>query len=149
MLDLSYKYAAATSESQRTLLAAAGEAMLAMGAHGSLGVFIGFLLPNIAGLVMSFAMLTGKVFSKLNAYLGIAGSTLLLVYIVLVTFAPNIKAMATAVSMPGGLLSMAWMVMFTIRLFQISRKGLTRPAWVISRLRFSRNLQRPKCRSWL
>jgi hypothetical protein len=119
MLDLSHKYAAATTESQKTLLAAAGEAMLARGAHSSLGVFIGFLLPNIAGLIMSLAMLTGKVFSKVTSYLGIAGSVLLLLYIVLVTFAPNVKDMATAFAMPGGLLSMAWMVMFTIRLFQL------------------------------
>ena len=123
MLELSRKYASATTESQKTLFAAAGEAMLARGTHGSLGVFIGFLLPNIAGLIMSFAMLTGKVFSKVNSYFGIAGSALILLYIVLVTFAPNIKDMATAFAMPGGLLSMAWMVMFTIRLFQISRKG--------------------------
>ena len=123
MLELSRKYASTTTESQKTLFAAAGEAMLARGTHGSLGVFIGFVLPNIAGLIMSFAMLTGKVFSKVTSYLGIAGSALILLYIVLVTFAPNIKDMATAFAMPGGLLSMAWMVMFTIRLFQISRKG--------------------------
>ena len=123
MLELSRKYASATTESQKTLFAAAGEAMLARGTHGSLGVFIGFLLPNIAGLIMSFAMLSGKVFSKVTSYLGIAGSALILLYIVLVTFAPNIKDTATAFAMPGGLLSMAWMVMFTIRLFQISRKG--------------------------
>jgi len=123
MLELSNKYASATTESQKTLLAAAGEAMLARGSHGSLGVFIGFLLPNIAGLIMSFAMLTGKVFSKATSYLGIAGSVLMLLYIVFVTFAPSIKDMATAFAMPGGLLSMAWMVMFTIRLFQIARQA--------------------------
>jgi hypothetical protein len=123
MLELSHKYAAATTETQKILFAAAGEAMLARGTHAGLGVFIGFLLPNIASLIMSLTMLTGKVFSKVTSYLGIAGSALLLLYIVLVTFAPNVKDMATAFAMPGGLLSMAWMVMFTIRLFQISRKG--------------------------
>ena len=122
MLELSNKYATATTESQKTLLAAAGEAMLVRGSHGSLGVFIGFLLPNIAGLIMSFAMLTGKVFNKINSYLGITGSSLILLYIVLVTFAPAIKDMATAFAMPGGLLLMAWMVMFTIRLFQLSKQ---------------------------
>jgi len=121
MLELSNKYASATTDSQRTLLAAAGEAMLARGTHGGLGVFIGFLLPNIAGLIMSFAMLTGKVFNKITSYLGIAGSALILLYIVLVTFAPSIKDMATAFAMPGGLLLMAWMIMFTIRLFQVAR----------------------------
>jgi Domain of unknown function (DUF4386) len=123
MLELSHKYAAATTESQKTLLAAAGEAMLARGSHGSLGVFIGFLLPNIAGLIMSFAMLTGKVFNKIASYLGIVGSPLILTYIVLVTFAPGIKGMATAFAMPGGLLLMAWMILFTIRLFQISKQA--------------------------
>jgi hypothetical protein len=122
MLELSHKYAAAATETQKTLLAAAGEAMLARGTHGSLGVFIGFLLPNIAGLIMSFTMLTGKVFGKVTSFLGIAGSALMVLYIVLVTFAPNIKDMATAFAMPGGLMAMAWMTLFTIRLFQISRK---------------------------
>lgn len=121
MLELSNKYAAATTEVQKTLLAAAGEAMLARGEHGSLGVFIGFILPNIAGIMISFVMLRGKVFSKITAYLGIAGSTLLLIYIILVTFAPGVKDMATAFAAPGGLLAMAWMILFTIRLFQLGK----------------------------
>jgi hypothetical protein len=121
MFELSKKYAAAETESQKTLLAAAGEAMLARGAHGSLGVFIGFLLPIIAGVIMSFAMLAGKVFNKMTSTMGISGNALMLLYIVLVTFAPGVKDMAIAFSMPGGLLLIAWMVMYTIRLFQLGR----------------------------
>jgi hypothetical protein len=121
MLELSNKYAIATTESQKLLLASAGEAMLARGAHGSLGVFIGFLIPNIAGLIMSLAMLSGKVFNKTTSYLGIVGSAFILLYIILVTFAPGIKDMATVFAMPGGLLSIAWMVLFTIQLFQLGR----------------------------
>jgi hypothetical protein len=127
MLELSRKYAAATTESQRTLFAAAGEAMLARGTHGSLSVFIGFLLPCIAGFIISCAILSGKIFSKTNSYLGIIGNVLIALYVVLVTFAPAIKDMATAFAMPGGLLLMAWMVMYTIRLFQLgnSRDDMT------------------------
>lgn len=121
MLELSNKYAASTTESQKTLLAAAGEVMLARGAHGSPGVFIGFVLPNIAGIIMSFVMLTGKIFNKATSYVGIAGSTLILTYIIFVTFVPVIKNMAMFFAMPGGLLVMAWMIMFTIRLFQLGR----------------------------
>jgi hypothetical protein len=66
-------------------------------------------------------MLTGKAFNKITSYIGIAGNVLILLYIVLVTFAPDVKDVATAFSMPGGLLLMAWMVMFTIRLFQLGR----------------------------
>src|SRR6266498_4968582 len=119
MLELSHKYASATTESQKTLFAAAGEAMLARGAHGSLGVLIGFLLPNIAGLIMSFAMLSGKVFNKTTSYFGIVGSIFIMLYIILVTFAPGIKDMATAFAMPGGLLSIAWMILFALRLFRL------------------------------
>lgn len=118
MLELSRKYATAT-ESRKVLLAAAGEAMLARGSHGSLGVFIGFLLPTIAGLVMSFVMLRGSVFSKANSYMGMVGNALMSVYIVLVTFAPAIKDMTMIFAMPGGLLLVAWMVMATVRLFQL------------------------------
>lgn len=121
MLDLSRKYAASTADSQRVLFAAAGEAMLARGAHGGMGVFIGFLLPSVANIVMSFSMLSGKVFSKATACVGIAGSILMLLYVILVTLAPDVKDMATAFAMPGGLLSIAWMILFTRKLFQISR----------------------------
>lgn len=118
MFELSRKYIVAT-ESQRTLLAAAGEAMLVRGTHGSLGVFFGFALSTIAALLMSLVMLQGKIFSKTNSYMGIIGNMLMLVYVVLVTFTPSVKDMAVAFAMPGGLLLMAWMIMFTIRLFQL------------------------------
>ncbi|MDP1727478.1 MAG: DUF4386 family protein [Bacteroidota bacterium] len=123
MLELSNKYFAATSETQKSFLAAAGEAMLARGAHGSLGVFIGFILPNIAGILISLVMLSGKIFSKVNSYLGIAGSSLILVYLVLVTFAPSTKNMATALAMPGGLMAMAWMILFSIRLLRLGQRN--------------------------
>jgi hypothetical protein len=120
MLELSKKYAVA-DEAQKSLLAAAGEAMLARGAHGSLGVFFSFILPTISALIMSFVMLQGKIFSKANSYVGILGNALMMVYLVLVTFAPAVKNMAMAFAMPGGLLLVAWMVMLTIRLFQLAK----------------------------
>jgi hypothetical protein len=126
MLDLSRKYFTASTETQRASLAAAGEALLARGAHGSPGVFIGFVMPNIAGLVMSFAMLRGKAFGRVNSILGIAGSVLILTYIVLVTFVAEVRTMATAFAMPGGLMLMAWMVMFTVRLFKLGTQGTAR-----------------------
>ncbi|MEQ1585837.1 MAG: hypothetical protein ABL895_08170 [Cyclobacteriaceae bacterium] len=120
MLELSNKYFIA-SEGQKTLLAAAGEAMLARGAHGSLGVFIGFMLPTLASVMMSVVMLNGKVFGKITSWLGIIGNSLLLVYIILVTFIPAAKDIATALAMPGGLMAMAWMILFTIVLFKLGK----------------------------
>lgn len=121
MLDLSRQYALA-GEAQKPLLAAAGEAMLARGAHGSRGAFFSFLLPTLAALIMSLVMLPGRVFSKANALVGVIGNALMLVYVVLVTFAPQAKNMTLALAMPGGLLLLAWMVMFTLRLFRLWRQ---------------------------
>ena len=121
MYELSIKYAAAGSEPQKALLAAAGEAMLARGEHGTTSVLIGFLLPSLAGLLMSIGMLTGKVFSKTTSYLGLVGSILIAIYLLLVTFVPGTRSMATLVALPGGLLLMAWMVMYSRRLFQLGQ----------------------------
>ena len=76
MLELSGKYAVAV-EPQKSLLAAAGEAMLAHGAHGSLGVFFGFILPTLPRSGMSLVMLQGRVFSRINSILGILGNALM------------------------------------------------------------------------
>ena len=124
MFELSKKYAVATTESQKALYAAAGESMLARGEHGSLGVFIGFVLPNIAGLIFSIVMLTGKIFNKATSYLGIAGSSLLIVYLILVTFTEG-ESMATALAMPGGLMSIAWMILFAIKLIKLGNENAT------------------------
>ncbi len=119
MLELSNKYAVSTAEAQKNLFAAAGEAMIARGAHGSPGAFPGFILSAIASLVMSYAMLKGKIFGKPTAFTGILGSALLIVYLILVTFVPAIKNVAVIIAAPGGLLALAWMIMFTIRLFKL------------------------------
>lgn len=121
MYELSQKYFATPIESQKAYYAAAGESMLAVGAHGSLGVFLGFFIPNIANLIMSIVMLQGGVFSKINSWSGIIGSLFMLLYVILVNFVPSVESMATAFAMPGGLLLMAWMIMFAIRLFKLSK----------------------------
>jgi hypothetical protein len=120
MLELSNKFFSTTIESQKSLYAAAGESMLVQGAHGSPAIFLGFFIPNIANLIMSIVMLKGKVFSKINSWIGIIGSILMLMYIILVNFGTGVENMATAFAMPGGLLLMVWIIMFTIRLFRLS-----------------------------
>lgn len=121
LLDLSHKYFATESNDQRMLLAAAGEAMLAKGSHGSLGVLIGFALPAFANAMMSCVMLNGKVFSRATSYIGIIGNSLMVVYIIMVTFVPAVEKMALVFATPAGLMVMAWMIMFTRKLFKISK----------------------------
>jgi hypothetical protein len=122
MLDLSHKYFGAASDEQKLLFAAAGEAMLAKGEHGSLGVFIGFSLPTFANVLMSDVMFRGKIFSRLTSIIGLAGNSMMVVYIILVTFIPAVEKSAIVFAMPAGLLLMVWMIMFTIKLFKMSRQ---------------------------
>ena len=119
MLELSNKYYSTAIESQKAFYAAAGESMLAQGAHGSPGIFLGFFIPNIANLIMSFVMLKGTIFSKINSWIGIIGSVLMLLYVIIVNLGTGVENMATAFAMPGGLLLMTWMILFTIRLFKL------------------------------
>jgi hypothetical protein len=123
MLDLSYKYAVANVPGKMTIVAAA-EALLARGAHGSAGALLAFFLPTLAGLIMAGAMRSGTIFSRATGYLGIAGNILLLVYSILVTFVAGAEKLALALAMPGGLLAMAWMVLFALRLFRLARSGV-------------------------
>ena len=121
MMELSNKYFMTGDEAQKVLYAAAGESLLVQGAHGSSGIFFGFFLPNVANLIISVVMLKGGVFSKTNGWLGIVGSILMMLYVVLVNFGSGIEKMATAFAMPGGLLLMTWMILFAIKLFKLSK----------------------------
>ncbi len=47
----------------------------------------------------------------------------MIIYLVLVTFIPKVEAMAIAFAMPAGLMVMAWMILFTIKLFRLSKVG--------------------------
>lgn len=118
MLELSNKYFATGDETQRTLFAAAGEAFIARGEHGGLGVFIGFTLSTLSGILMSFAMLHEKVFQKAASLFGIIGNILLLTYVVLMTFFPSVESIAVIIAAPGGLASLVWLFMVGIKLMK-------------------------------
>ena len=68
-------------------------------------------------------MVKSEIFGKLTAYLGIIGSILLFAYMLLVTFVPGLKNIAMIIAAPGGILAIAWMIMFNIRLFKLSVKS--------------------------
>ena len=119
MLELSKQYSAASTVSQRLTLEAAGQALLAKGAHGSLGAFMGVFLSSIGALLMGLAMLTGRVFSRVTACLGIVGITVLIIYAFGSTFVPESRQAMMVIAISGGVLMMAWNVMVARRLFQL------------------------------
>jgi hypothetical protein len=121
MMQLAREYAAAGSEPARAALAAAGEAFLARGAHGSLGALPAFVLTALAGVAMSIAMIRGGRFARWASFGGLAGNVLLLGYLVVVTFVPGASKQAMALAMPGGLLALAWMVAMVVGLARLAR----------------------------
>jgi hypothetical protein len=120
MLELSRQYATATTGAQRSILVAAGQAMLSVGQSHTPGTFIGFFLTEVAAIVISIVMLRSQVFSKASAYAGILGFGLLLIFEVCSSFVPALDV-AIIFAMGGGLLSMAWYILIARRLFQLGQ----------------------------
>jgi hypothetical protein len=121
MLALSNQYALATSNDQRMVLEAAGQAMLSVGQSHTPGTFLGFCLSEVAGVMISFVMLRSEIFSKVAAYTGMIGFGSLLVFEFFSSFVSGLDATAMILAMFGGLLSMAWYVLIALRLFQLGQ----------------------------
>jgi hypothetical protein len=123
MFELSRQFSLATTDAQRLVLQGAAQALLATGAHGSVGAFAGFFLSSVATLLMAFAMLEGMVFGRLTAWIGITGALLLLVYVVGSTFAPAPAGLLMAFAVPGGLMMIAWDVLVAQKLLRLATTG--------------------------
>lgn len=121
MLALSTKYAAATTDAQRMLLASAGEAILARGEDFTLGGFYGLFITGIAGMIFSIILLKGRIFSKITAYLGILGFLLLLIYTTWATFVSISYETAIIFGGVGGIFTTLWYIFVARRLFQLGR----------------------------
>lgn len=118
---LSGKYAVATTDAQRSMLLAAGQAILTRGEDFTPGAFMGFFFLGMAGIVISFVMLRGKVFSKAASYSGILGTIILFIFTVWATFVPSFYNLALIFAMFGGIFSIAWLILISLRLFQLAR----------------------------
>jgi hypothetical protein len=119
MLDLSIQYAAATSEAQRRILEAAGQAMLSVGQSHTPGTFLAFFLSEIAGILMAIVMLRGKVFNQAAAFSGMIGYGFLLVFEILSSFVPSSHNAILILAMIGGLSNIAWYILVARQLFQL------------------------------
>jgi hypothetical protein len=121
MLGLAGKYYTAADDAGRQAIAAAGEALLSRGAHGSPGAFPGFVLSSLSSLLFSILMLVGGLFSKPVAILGVAGSSIMILYLIIVTFMPGMEHVAMFIVMFGGLATLCWLVIASIRLIGLGR----------------------------
>lgn len=121
MLRLSSQYAGTTAAAEKSALLTAGQALLARGEDFTPGSFLSWAFFDLALVGMSGVMLRGGQFSKITAWLGILGFSLMLVYIFWSTFIPLYYNLALLVSMFGGLAAMAWELLIAHRLFQLGR----------------------------
>jgi hypothetical protein len=123
MLVLAEKYSLAQTEVQKTMFAAAGEAILARGEDFTPGAFPGLFLSSIAALAMSFVMLRGGIFGRWNVWIGILSFTFLLLFTIIATFVPSLYTFAFCfLGSLGGILALTWFALTARRLFQLGSK---------------------------
>ena len=118
LVYLRNQYTAATTEARKTLLLAAGEAVISVDMwHGS-AAKIGGLLLQLAGVLISWAMLRTSVFSRGIAYLGLVTHGLDLAHILIGFFSPTAAVIAMAAAGP---LYLFWLPLVARRLYQLGR----------------------------
>ena len=115
MLSLSSQYAAATTDAQRSLFVAAGQAMLAI--YQGTAFDVNYVLLSVAHLIISVVMLRSTIFGKVTAYVGILANAL-----GLGLFVPAIGVFLALISVVGLLI---WYILIARRLFQLAQ-GLSK-----------------------
>ena len=122
MLSLSDQYAAATTDAQRAMFLAAGQAVLAISNSGTVyhgtGIYVSFLLLAVAGLIASAVMLRSSIFGRVTAYVGILAGAFDLAYCITFAFVP---AMTVYLLSAAGLLLMIWHILIGLRLYRLGR----------------------------
>lgn len=113
MLTLSQQYAAATTDADRTLLLAAGQAMLAL--YTGTAFNVSYLLSGVAALLMATAMLRSGIFGTVAAYIGIA-------YAVLQVVPPTAGTPGMIVSLLSLAPMVIWIALIARTLFRLGRQ---------------------------
>lgn len=110
MLSLSNQYAAATTESERTALQGAGQAVIANWTGSAFDV--AYFLSAVAAIIVAVVMLRSNVFGKVTAYAGLAMGALSLV--------PATAGMVGVVfSLVVLIPTVIWFILIAWRLFQL------------------------------
>jgi hypothetical protein len=117
MLSLSQQYNVATSDAQRSMFLAAGQAALAIHQNNSYsgsGIYLSFLLVSVAGLIISAVMLNSSIFSNGTAYMGILANGFGLGYYIVFAFAPALVFIPISIS---AVFLLIWYILVSVRLW--------------------------------
>jgi hypothetical protein len=119
LLYLGERYLAAATEAQRAQYIAAGEAVISADFWNSSGAYMGGILLQGAGVMISMIMLRSTDFSKITAYAGLIGNGLDLLQHVLHPFAPGVSEFLQMIMGPFYLI---WFIMLARDFFRLARR---------------------------
>jgi hypothetical protein len=117
LFAVSQQYSVA-SVAQKPILEMVGQNLLQQGADLTTGTFFGLFLTQIAGLLITSAMLRGKIFGKWIGSTGLSGYIVMTAFFILTAFFPEQYSVAMLVAAPGGLILMAYEIMLARKFFQ-------------------------------
>lgn len=122
MLALSERYSAATTDPQRSIYLAAGEALLAINNPDTIyqgtGIYVSYFLVLLAGLIISVVMLQSDIFGKATAVTGILANGIGLCYFITLVFTPAIYWIPHPISAP---FRVVWYFLIAITLFKLAK----------------------------
>jgi hypothetical protein len=113
MLSLSDGYAAATTDAQRAMFLAAGQAAFANWQGTAFQIF--YFLGSIAPIIISVVMLRSNCFAKAIAYLGILGNV--------VAFGLYFPPMGVYISLISVVVLEIWYILVGRRLFRLAKEA--------------------------
>jgi len=131
MLSLSMQYASATTEEQRNLISAAGQAMLSLNrfsdaiSYPGTGGLLSILFVGISGFINSLLMLESLSFKRFTGIIGILANGLDILYCMLFLFLPAIDHRVLSIGLIpiAGLFAMIWHIWVGVKLFQHARQN--------------------------
>jgi len=119
LLKLSGKYEIASTESIKSSLIAAGEALFVKGASHTPGTFPGFFISELSCILFCVIILKGRVFSKITGILGIIGFSFLFVFEVCSSFIPSLFYISMIFAMIGGISTITWYILVGLKLLRV------------------------------
>jgi hypothetical protein len=112
MLNLSHLYAVATTEIQKSIVLAAGQAMYSTWQGTAFNA--SYIIGGIATLLLSVVMLRSSTFSKTTAYIGIAMS-------ILMAIPPTVGMIGMIFAMVSLLPLTVWIILIGKKLLELSK----------------------------
>lgn len=122
LLSLSNQYMAATTEAQKSMILAVGQAILVNTGQRAFGGFnMGFLMISLAGLLFSVVMIRSSQFSKKIAYVGILAFAVSLAEYFRMILLPSSATLLLIIAIASGILLLIWLLMVGRRLLQLGK----------------------------